>query len=292
VYPQFQIQNSDNALDWTAVTICFVEDDIVFSSRTIPIGTQDEIDISTIRLRIPIWLTPPAKVKQLHRIEEVVIDVGEEVQDEDGPRLGAIFQRTIVTPGDFCIKVDGSQITLLADKGHDTLPDGSLPSWRDLIRRYGAFRSNESELRLYLTKDIEGAFVTGTLQFGSQSNTMIWLLDSDTLPANTLLPVDAVIDPMRSFPGHGLPVAVNGARYLLIDEIGGPSLAWGNLTARANDIIEFDVNQWNVSFESATNVLGQYVLNLYTNRQLYWSASEWLMSIDTFYGPGYWRLFL
>jgi hypothetical protein len=26
-YPQFEIQNSENALDWTAVTVCFVEDD-------------------------------------------------------------------------------------------------------------------------------------------------------------------------------------------------------------------------------------------------------------------------
>src|ERR1044072_7686854 len=68
-YPQFEIQNSDNALDWTAVTVCFVEDEMTFSSRTVPIGTTDEIDIFTMRLRLPFWLTPPAMIRRLTRIE-------------------------------------------------------------------------------------------------------------------------------------------------------------------------------------------------------------------------------
>lgn len=291
MYPQFQIQNSDNVLDWTAVTICFMEDDIQWSSRTIPIGTENEIDIMTLRLRIPIWLSPPAKVKALHRIEEVIANVGQEVQDTDGPLLGTLFQRVIVTPGDLCISVNGNSITLLAEHGHATLPDNSIPSWANLFKLYGTFSPGESELRLYLTSDIEGPFVAGTLQYGNAPNLMVWTLDVDTLPANTLQPVDAVIDPLRTSPGNGLPAASDGTRYLLINDI-GPSVAWGNLTAFANDIIEYKSSSWQVVFDARNVVQQQYVLNLYTTRQLFWNAREWLLSIDTFYTPGYWRLAL
>jgi hypothetical protein len=156
---------------------------------------------------------------------------------------------------------------------------------------YGTFSPGESELRLYLTSDIEGPFVAGTLQYGNAPNLMVWTLDVDTLPANTLQPVDAVIDPLRTSPGNGLPAASDGTRYLLINDI-GPSVAWGNLTAFANDIIEYKSSSWQVVFDARNVVQQQYVLNLYTTRQLFWNAREWLLSIDTFYTPGYWRLAL
>src|ERR1044072_2078740 len=111
-YPQFEIQNSDNALDWSAVTICFVEDDLQFSSRSLPIGTSDEIDIMTLRLRVPFWLSPPAMIRKLTRIEEIVANIGEEVVDQfDDAYLGSMLNQVIVTPGDRVIAVDFNTIT-------------------------------------------------------------------------------------------------------------------------------------------------------------------------------------
>ena len=60
MYPEFEIQNSDNALDWTAVSICYLEDEIDFTSRSVPIGSNEELDIFSLKLRIPIYLTAPA----------------------------------------------------------------------------------------------------------------------------------------------------------------------------------------------------------------------------------------
>lgn len=294
IYPQFEIQNSDNALDWSAVTVCFVEDEINFSSRSLPIGTNEEIDIMTIRLRVPIWLTPPAMIRKLGRIEQVVANVGQEVIDVYGDGvLGKLFERVIVTPGDCAIAVDGNVITLLAHKGHSTMPDGSLPSWENLLRLYGIFQENVSELRLLLTDDIEGAYMAGTLQFGSTVNTLIWTINPNTLPTNTLPLVDAVIDPMRTSPGSGLPTPVDGARYLLVSDI-SPCTAWGSLTAHNNDIIVYNggMSAWQVAFDSRITTTLQYVLNAYTNSQLRWTGREWVMSIDSMYGPGYWRLAL
>lgn len=290
-YPQFEIQNSDNALDWSAVTICFVEDDINFN-RAVPIGTNDDLDIMTLRLRVPIWLTPPALIHRLSRIEQVVTNVGDKVDDVYGdPMLGTVFEQVIVTPGDHMIMVDGNTVTLLAHKGHTTMPDGSLPSWSKLLKQYGVFKPAVSELRLILTDDIEGPFVAGTLQPGEAVNTLFWTINPATLPANTVLPVDAVIDPMRTNPTHGLPQPVDGTRYLLVSDI-GPSITWGPLSAVANDIIQYNatLGLWQVVYNSRTTITRDYVLNRHTNRQLKWSGKEWLMSIDSLYGPGYWRL--
>ena len=294
IYPQFEIQNSDNALDWSALTICFVEDDISFSSRSIPIGTTDEIDIMTIRLRVPFWLTPPAMIRKISRIEEIITNIGQEVFDAYGePQIGQLYQQEIITPGDASIAVDGNVITLLGEKAALTLSDGSLPSWSTLLLEYGIFRPNVSALHLMLTDDIEGPYVSGTLQNGDADNVLIWTIDPNTLPSNTLTPVDAVIDPLRTSPLDGLPTPSDGTRYLLINDVGN-SVAWGTLTAYTNDIIQYNgtMSQWQVVFSSRMVVAIQYVVNLYTNRQLRWTGKEWLMSIDSLYLPGYWRLAL
>ena len=62
--------------------------------------------------------------------------------------------------------------------------------------------------------------------------------------------------------------------------------------AVANDIISYSaaMAKWQVVFDSRTVLTHDYVLNLHTNRQLRWTGREWLMSIDSLYGPGYWRL--
>ena len=130
----------------------------------------------TMRLRVPIWLSPPAMIRQLTRIEQIVANVGQEVFDPFGePQIGQLFAKVIVTPGDSVIAVDGNVVTLLANKGHTTLPDGSLPSWQNLLNLYGTFREGVSALRLMLTDDINGPFVSGTLQLGDSVNTLIWM---------------------------------------------------------------------------------------------------------------------
>jgi len=294
IYPQFEIQNSDNALDWSAVTICFVEDELTFSSRTLPIGTSDEIEILSLKLRVPFWLSPPAMIRKLGRIEEVVANVGNQVDDFYGiTQIGDRYEQVIVTPNNHAIAVDGNMITLLANKGHSTMPDGTLPSWRTLFTKHGIFRNGMSELHLMLSDDIEGPFVSGTLQYGATDNEAIWTIDPDTLPANTLPGIDAVIDPMRTSPGHELPPPAGGTRYLLIHDV-GPCVKWGNLTAYTNDIISYNsvLSAWQVVFDARTTVQSHYVLNRHTHRQLRWSGNEWLMSIDNYYNPGFWRITL
>jgi hypothetical protein len=293
MYPQFEIQNSDNALDWTAVTICIVDDDFSFSSRTIPIGTSDEIDVMSIKVHIPIWLSAPAKVKRLTRIEEVVANVNAGAIDpatgvlQSGERL----HQSIITPGDRCLYVEGSTLTLLAAESATLDSDGSVPSWQTLITQYGLLRPTISQIKLFITDDIEGPFVSGTLQFSGTTNKLIWTIDTATLPANTLPAVDAVINPLVTFPGAGLPTVADGQRYMIMNDLGN-SQAWGTLNAQSQDIIQYGSGTWTVAFDASAAPSQQYMVNSFTNRQLFWNGSVWAIALDGFYHPGYWNLIL
>jgi hypothetical protein len=122
---------------------------------------------------------------------------------------------------------------------------------------------------------------------------LIYNIDTDTLPQNTLSPVDGVINPQLTGPNAGLPGSINGRRYLLTDNIGAPNnstVAWGTVIAFANDIIEFNssTGEWVVSFDStiATSTTLEYVTNLTTNVQYRFVDDTWMKSYEGWYDQG------
>ena len=129
-------------------------------------------------------------------------------------------------------------------------------------------------------------------------------VDTDTVPQNTLAAIDAVIDPLISGPNNGLPAPTNGTRYLLTEATGNldntdPAIAWvgengRGLIANANDIIEYSTayGYWHVSFRAEGQPEGQFVTNLTTGIQYEWVGNQWLKSYQGVYYGGYWRLVL
>jgi hypothetical protein len=116
-------------------------------------------------------------------------------------------------------------------------------------------------------------------------------IDPDTLPQNTLDPVYSVVNPLTSGPNAGLPGPINGVRYLIVENVGYPgssTLAWGNLVAAANDIIEYSssLGQWFVSFDSNASTTVEYVTNLTTNIQYRYIDGAWMKSVDGWYDQG------
>lgn len=293
MFPDFQIQNSDNPLDWSALTSIRIEN-VDWTSRSIPIGTENEIDIMSIELALPFWLSPPAKVKQQRIIEQIVMNVNDAATVEDGNLVERerMFQ-TITTPGNHAVAVDNGVITLLDDRNRMIDASGEAFSWSKLVEQYGTYRPTLSKIRLKTNPDIEDWThdIVGTFQFDTTAlNKIIFQIDPDTLPANTDAPVNAVIDPMRTYPGSGLPVAAEGQRYLVISDI-GPSVAWGPLTARVNDVIEFRAGQWVVDLAAAqTGSTPRYLVNLMSGRQLRFNGTDWALVVDGTYSPGLWRL--
>ena len=62
--PSLEIQTTDNYVDWTSLSVVELEN-VNFSSRSIPVVTESEIDESQLGLKTPIYISPPTKVKKL-----------------------------------------------------------------------------------------------------------------------------------------------------------------------------------------------------------------------------------
>jgi hypothetical protein len=299
--PAMEIQSTDNFIDWTSLSVVY-QDGLTFSSRSIPVGTGNPIDIMSWKFYMPIWISTAAKLKKMGVIEKIIASIFKgnaltDIQDDD-LLLGT---RQKITPYGYKILLIGNTLQILpqAMPFNPSNLDLNLPSnpdtdiyWSSVLNVYGAVKPGISQIWLqnpYLNTDIVGTIVPNP----NDDRLLIYNIDPDTLPQNTLAPVDGVINPQMTGPNAGLPGPVNGRRYLIVDSIGSPgdtTVAWGNLIAAANDIIEYNANdgEWFVSFDSttATQMTLEYVTNLTTNVQYRFVDDTWMKSFEGWYDQG------
>lgn len=69
--PSLEIQTTDNYIDWTSLSVVNLTN-VNFSSRSIPIGTESEIDVATLSFATPVYISPPVKVKKLGVITQII----------------------------------------------------------------------------------------------------------------------------------------------------------------------------------------------------------------------------
>ena len=312
--PALEIQSTDNYIDWTSLSYVLLTD-VQYTSRTIPSGTDDAIDIATLTFDLPIWLSPPAKVTKMGVIQKIIASVydssGQLDKDIFDPER--ILMRRSITVMGYGISLLGNVLELV--KYNETYSDSlegnlevdysSRNVWRNLINEYGALVNGTSEVRFELDSGTE---LVGTVAYHPTDETkLLFTAFGDTVPSNTLAAVNAVIDPLKVNPDQLLLDAngdynvATGARFLILDNINSLentdfALAWapnGNpLIANANDIIEYTGTQWIVKFDSQRDQSLQYVTNLTTGIQYKWTGDSWFKSYEGVYRESKWRLVL
>ena len=307
--PALEIQSTDSYIDWTSLSVVEL-DRVVWTSRTIPVGTENPIDIMTMTFSMPIWISSPAKVKKLGVVEKVISSV----YNASGDAIDALTNsdlllgtRQLFVPYGYQVLLIGNKLQALKQSAVVNQPNASVtlpnnpPSnefWHAITNMYGAFRPGISQIRLdNLWGD--NTQIIGTASYDPTDDRFLLLdIDEDTTPQNTLTPVNAVIDPLLAGPGAGLSVAVVGQRYLILNDIGDynnpePAIAWGVLVAKANDIIEYTSTGWEVAFEAGMQYNNiQFVTNITTNLQYRWTGNEWVKSYEGLYPGGEWSLVL
>ena len=308
--PSLEIQATDNFLDWTSLSVVELTN-TTWSSRTIPSGTDDQIDISSLRFVMPIWISPPAKVKKLGVIQKIIASIYDAQGDYNEAILNndlLLGTRQKMTPFNYQVLLIGNQLQALEQSavGEEvesinapTSPPSNL-MWHTVVDLYGEMRNGISQIRL--TNPYDESEIVGTVAYHpSDDRFLLFTVDSDTIPSNTLDPVNAIVDPLRKGPGAGLDAAASGQRYLFIESTGtndeGNAPAWRGqdgspLVASANDIVEYDGFRWNVVFDSSNLSDIQYVTNLTTSIQYRWANSSWLKSYEGLYPGGEWSLVL
>ena len=312
--PDFEIQKTDNYIDWTSLS--YVElTGTTFSSRTIPVGADSEIDVATLTFSMPIWLSPPVKVKKLGVVQKIIMSI----YDDDGGIAkglidGELASRSYITPNNFGLLVTGNQLRLLGSTGTNVKSGGdgfqtgaNEPSnydpfetfgpavnWKVLLDQYGKVTNGTSQIRLTQPNgnEIVGTIATTTLD----DTILLYTIDGDTIPSNSLTAVKKIINPATFDPG----TPANGDRYLVINDVGDStasfqSATWGTLVASVGDIIEYNsaTSKWNVAFDASNPDSTQhYVTNLNTGIQYRFNGTEWVKSYEGVYTQGNWSIVL
>ena len=305
--PAIEIQSTDNYIDWTSLTTVELTG-VNWSSRSIPMGTDNPIDIATLTFKLPIWISPPARVTKMGVIHKIISSIYDSNGDANNDLLLGTRQK--ITPFGYQVVLINNQLQLIKQEQVDLNNNSLAPAveqpsnvmWHSLIDVYGQLRGGISQIRL-LTYEDETEIVGTVTYHPTDDRFMLFDVDEDTIPTNTLLPVNAVIDPTSSGPGSGLVAASAGQRYLLIEDIGNsdnsdPSLAWGSLVAKVNDIIQYSGSSWQVIWRASDHLpdvssqIVEYVSNLTTSIQYKWTGEKWIKSYQGLYSGGQWSLVL
>jgi len=319
--PGLEIQSTDNYIDWTSLTVLYLKDSR-WTSRVIPVNADNPIDVATLTFTLPMWITPPAKVKKLGVVERIIASV----YDAQGDLTNALTNSDLLLGTRQRFTPYGYQILALAQASSSTVlklqilrqqqvvdePNASLtqadspPSnllWHNVVNLYGTLRPGISYITL---EQQDGTEVMGYVAFDPTDDRFLFFtVNEGTVPRSTLPPITAVIDPLAGAPGYGLPAASAGQRYLLTQATGSydnPDLAnpeaWSGvagqpLVAHSNDIIEYDGSQWVIVFDSTSSPDNtQFVTNLTTELQYRWTGTTWVKSYQGLYPGGTWSLVL
>lgn len=302
--PSFEIQNTDNYVDWSSLSVATLTN-TTWTSRTIPSGAEDQIDIASMTFELPIWISSPAKVKKLGVIQKIIASIftddGELTEDVfDASNLSG---RNYYTPLNYGVVL--FENTLLLVKENEVPTDsgkiGTNDSWPALIDVYGKIRSGHSQIRLELDNNTE---IIGTIELHpNDTSLLVYDIFEDTLPTNSQAPVNAIVDPLTVDPDNNAVLhPASGTRYLILNDIGSAGdteavEAWLGLNllplvAKKNDIIEYNGVSWYVSFNSQNISTTEYVTNLNTAIQYRWDGTQWLKSYQGHYPAGRWTLLL
>jgi len=288
--PSLELQTTDNYVDWTSLTVLHLTD-IRWSNRTIPVGVDTEIDIGTMSFETPIFISPPAKVKKLGVITNIIanmwdeekgtIDLGQSMPEisaytEELPPIEQVADddddRTTVTRIDTNLGNRATIATSFRNFGLYVLgTSGQLVNgtevgtinWRKVVDAYpGTYKSDVSEVRLRT----ETGFIVGTFTINPLDETKISInWDEDTLPTGDVLEgparaqnswtsFDKIVDPTKYNPTDD---KVAGLRLLILQDINPSENVGGNVRETPYNFVYDGPDAWknadNTDFVAGAN---------------------------------------
>jgi len=256
--PSLDIQTTDNYIDWTSLSVVDIQN-IMFSSRTIPQGIDSDIDIMTLEFKMPMYITPPAKVKKLGVIRNVVMNVfgetGTVLGLEDlvfNQSSGSILSNTTENNyGVLLLKSNNGQDNdydlsvldpgeIARSLGFDAPAKTGRPiDWNEVLELYGGYTPGISAIYFLQPSgnEIKGTFVVNELD---PSFLLVTIEDkpSNTIIISTVNPsgrttVDAIVDPYKFNPEETFGSIANipaGTRYLILDDVNNSENVGSNIT--------------------------------------------------------------
>lgn len=302
--PNLELQTTDNYVDWTSLTLLALND-ISWSSRQIPVGNDTPIDIATITLDTPIWLSPPVKVKHLGVITKIITSLygstdtspvgyidglGVDTADTGTTTMSDLLATEITTITDYNIQVFNNQVLLLGPSEsviprEPTLEMGvkqGVPiNWKDILDTYpGQYVAGSS--RIFLTQQ-GGYQLVGTISLDPMDNTILGVnWDLDSLYQDTLIDSNGFMD---GDPGYDqssarskIDAIINPLTFNPLETYNG----YDNIPLKLRFIIIEDIgNSINDDGADAWKSRSNVDLVAYTNDIIEWDGDAWNVIFDS-----------
>ena len=282
--PSLEVQTTDNYIDWTSLSVIYLTS-TNFSSRSIPQGTETDIDIASLEFEMPIYISPPTKVKKLGVVRAVVnnmftntgdaININNLIYNDGDVQTTIEYKRYGIVmlkadngvAGDYNISiVDVGQAVL--DAGLDLPPEkiGKKLDWQLVLDQYGGYKEGVSRITF---KQPNGSELVGTIAVNPVDPTLLVVsMDMDTVPGNTSIlegrypnntvytsvrsaskgTIDAIINPYNFNPLNTYGTKANypvGLRYLMLDDL-NMFLAPTRAASIATNIIDTDIDFYRI----------------------------------------------
>jgi hypothetical protein len=282
--PSLEVQTTDNYIDWTSLSVIYLTS-TNFSSRSIPQGTETDIDIASLEFEMPIYISPPTKVKKLGVVRAVVnnmftntgdaININNLIYNDGDVKETVEYKRYGIVmlkadngvAGDYNISiVDVGQAVL--DAGLDLPPEkiGKKLDWQLVLDQYGGYKEGVSRITF---KQPNGGELVGSIAVNPVDPTLLVVsMDMDTVPSNTLITtgrypdntvynsvrsaskgtIDAIINPYNFNPLTTYGSKANypvGLRYLMLDDL-NMFLAPTRAASIATNIIDTDIDYYRI----------------------------------------------
>lgn len=306
--PSLELQTTDNFVDWTSISVLEITN-ISFTSKTIPVGVDSDIDVASITFETPIYISPPTKVKRLGVIHDIIMNIHDQPYKLDvmenvnisGFDIFVYFNKDTGQYNAELLDPRTAVVALSDDAAEAWRKTGQELNWRVLLDQYaGKFRAGSSQIFL---QQSTGNYIVGTLALNPADETKLVInFDQDTFNTNTPITgettgitsglVDAIINPETYNPGV-VPV---GKRYLLLNSIDDSSVIWSGVSAKSNNIIEWNGTRWEVVLDvyAAESIAAEphYITNLRTGVQYKYENGEWTRAFEGEYQKGLWRIVL
>ena len=198
--PSIELQTTDNYLDWTSLSVVNL-DGMQFSTRNVPQGVDTEIDIASLTFEMPIWISPPAKVKKLGVVQSIISNVFTESGDivnlenlvfnraagswgTNSNNFGLLlFKSNNGAANDYDVTVvNPGQAVQSLGLDQRAVKLGEPIDWNEILEVWGGYKPGS---RLYFNQpngfELVGTFVVNPID----PSILVVSFDPDTVPRNT-----------------------------------------------------------------------------------------------------------
>lgn len=288
--PSSILKTSMNPLDWTAEeTVELMSAN--FTSRSVPQGTDTDLDIATFTFKTTIWLSLPGIMQKANIIEQINanISLGRSEMDIE---LGSVqdISADVFTPNNLQIRVTraptntGStelyEAELLSFAGLKTGPNGGGLSWKmylDYLRP--GWDDNQAYLKLNSVLGDANPVRGNIVHVGSGDDMGKLTFEVDTTTYKVTHSVDSFVNDASTVrPG-------DGKQYIATTDI-----AIQNVVVPAYSI--FEQTTTGVNIVPSTQYTGVVYVSNQSAYYSYASDIGWYETVLTNYKPGLWKIAL